>query len=292
MKITCIDTKIENIRFVGLVIKPHDSTLTKHYETLKKALSKYGVTLLVEQMSATLLGADGVEFEQMCEKSDFLISLGGDGTLISLCRRSFSYGKPVLGIYAGTFGFLTDIKSDEIESFVDKIFAKEYRIDTRMLLEVSLHIGSDVQKVVAFNDVVFSRQKLSGMTVLDAYIEGELFNTYYGDGLIVSTPTGSTAYNLSAGGPVVYPLTQALILTPVCPHSLTQRPLVLPVNFEVEFKSSDVETMVVLDGQDIYNMGAYDSVRIKIASNGAKLIHRVDRNYFEVLKKKLFWGQR
>jgi len=129
------------------------------------------------------------------------------------------------------------------------------------------------------------------MANIEAYIDNELVNSYYGDGLIVSTPTGSTAYNISAGGPVVYPLTEALILTPVCPHSLTQRPLVLPVNFEVKFKSANSDTLIIVDGQDTYKMGDFDFVSIRIAQNGAKLIHRVDRNYFKVLKDKLHWGQ-
>jgi len=127
------------------------------------------------------------------------------------------------------------------------------------------------------------------MTTIKAYVDGELFNSYYGDGLIVSTPTGSTAYNLSAGGPVVYPLTEALILTPICPHSLTQRPLVLPVDFEVSFESSD-DTVIVVDGQDIYNMSDVDFVSVKMAEKGAKLIHSLKRNYFDVLKNKLHWG--
>jgi NAD+ kinase len=291
MKITDKNEKLKQIKCVGLVCKPHDENLKYHYELIKDSLAKYNVELLVENDSAVVLECSGVEFEYMCKKSDFLISLGGDGTLISLCRKSFYYKKPILGVYAGTFGFLTDVKSGEIALFIDKIFENDYRIDTRMLLEVSLHASKSIKKLVAFNDVVFSRTKLSGMTIVDAYIDGELFNSYNGDGLIVSTPTGSTAYNVSAGGPVVYPLTEALILTPICPHSLTQRPLVLPVDFEVEFKSSDKETMIIVDGQDTYCMGDYDYVSIKIANNGAKLIHRTDRNYFEVLKEKLHWGQ-
>jgi len=290
MKITDTNEKLKQIKCVGLVSKPNDTGLTHHYEKIKNGLLKYNVELIVETRSAKLLGCDSVSFEEMCERSDFLIALGGDGTLISLCRRSFSYEKPILGIYAGQLGFLTDIKSTEIESFIDKIFNEEYRIDTRMMLEVSLHIEGKVQKIVAFNDIVFSRPKLSGMATIEAYIEEELINSYYGDGLIVSTPTGSTAYNVSAGGPVVYPLTKALILTPVCPHSLTQRPLVLPVNFEVEFKSCDSDTVIIVDGQDTYSMGDFDYVSIKIADNGAKLIHREDRNYFKVLKEKLHWG--
>jgi len=290
MKITDANEKLKQIKCVGLVSKPNDTGLTRHYQQIKNALLKHDAKLIVEPNSAKLLGCESVSFDKMCKEADFLIALGGDGTLISLCRRSFEYEKPVLGIYAGQLGFLTDIKFSEIENFIDKIFNKEYRIDTRMMLEVSLHVKDKVQKIVAFNDVVFSRPKLSGMATIKAYIDNELINSYYGDGLIVSTPTGSTAYNVSAGGPVVYPLTKALILTPVCPHSLTQRPLVLPVNFEVEFKSCDIDTVIIVDGQDTYDMDDFDYVSIKIADNGAKLIHREDRNYFKVLKEKLHWG--
>ncbi len=120
-------------------------------------------------------------------------------------------------------------------------------------------------------------------------MEKKHLNSYYGDGLIVSTPTGSTAYNLSAGGPVVFPLTEAIILTPICPHSLTQRPLVLPVDFEIEFTSED-DVIVVVDGQDIYQMRDFERVCIKIADRGALMIHRIQRNYFDVLKTKLHWG--
>jgi NAD+ kinase len=202
-----------------------------------------------EEKSAQILGCgQGVNFDQMCKESDFLISLGGDGTLISLCRRSLMYHKPVLGIHAGQLGFLTDIQTDEISHFIEDLFIGNYRIDTRMMLEVSLHVNGKIEKVVAFNDVVLSRSKISHMSNIKAYVDGQLFNSYYGDGLIISTPTGSTAYNLSAGGPVVFPLTEALILTPICPHSLTQRPLVLPVDFEVSFES-DGDTVIVVDGK-------------------------------------------
>ncbi|MCF6172616.1 MAG: hypothetical protein L3J44_02360 [Campylobacteraceae bacterium] len=116
-----------------------------------------------------------------------------------------------------------------------------------------------------------------------------MINSYRGDGLIVSSPTGSTAYNVSAGGPVVYPLTQALILTPICPHALTQRPLVLPVNFEIEFRSSD-DMLIVVDGQEIYKMEDFEKVTVKIAQKSAKLIHSLKINYFDTLREKLNWG--
>lgn len=289
MKITHYSKKLGTIKTVGLVSKPEDTTLAGYYHLIKKALCKQGITLLVEEKSAYNLGCEGVSFSYMCEQSDFLISLGGDGTLISLCRRSFAYNKPVLGIHAGQLGFLTDIQTTEISTFFQEIFAGNYRIDERMMLEISLHVSSGVETLVAFNDIVFSRSKISHMATIHAYINDALFNSYYGDGLIVSTPTGSTAYNLSAGGPIVYPLTEALILTPICPHSLTQRPLVLPVDFEVSFQSSD-DTVIVIDGQEKYKMQDIDIVRVKISKRGAQLIHRMEHNYFDVLKKKLHWG--
>ena len=289
MKITHHTKTLTHIHTVGLVSKPEDSSLVVHYEQIHSALLAHNITLLVDEKSASWLGCEGVPFAFMCEHSDFLISLGGDGTLISLCRRSFAYNKPVLGIHAGQLGFLTDIQTDEISTFMDDFFKGNYRIDTRMMLDVSLHVNQKIEKLVAFNDIVFSRSKISHMTTIKAYVDGVLFNSYYGDGLIVSTPTGSTAYNLSAGGPVVYPLTEALILTPISPHSLTQRPLVLPVDFVVSFKSSD-DTVIVVDGQETYKMSDVDFVSVKIAERGARLIHSLDRNYFDVLKKKLHWG--
>jgi len=289
MKITNNTEQLNHIRYVGLVTKPNDPSLAVHVEVIRAALAKHGVDLLIEKKSATLLGYKGVAFGKMCENSDFLISLGGDGTLISLCRRSFKYHKPILGIHAGQLGFLTDIQTEEIGSFIEELFKGHYRIDARMMLDVTLHVNGSIEKLVAFNDVVLSRSKISHMSTIHAYVDGHLFNSYYGDGIIVSTPTGSTAYNLSAGGPLVYPLTEALILTPICPHSLSQRPLVLPVDFEVSLESSD-DTAVVIDGQDTYNMNEIDRISVKIANQSAQLIHSLDRDYFDVLKKKLRWG--
>jgi len=289
MKITNENEKLSSIKCAGLVTKPKDTSLEKFYLIIKQTLLKHGVKLLVDENSAKNLKCDGVPFEKMCQDSDFLISLGGDGTLISLSRRSFHYDKPILGIYAGQLGFLTDIKSEGIEDFLDKFFSGNYRVDERMMLEISLHVEDKIVNLVAFNDAVFVRDNITTMSTVEAFVDGQMINTYRGDGLIVSTPTGSTAYNISAGGPVVYPLTQALILTPICPHSLTQRPLVLPVDFDIEFKSKD-DIQIVIDGQERYGMRDFDKVTVKIANRSAKLIHSLERNYFEVLKTKLNWG--
>ena len=176
---------------------------------------------------------------------------------------------------------------DEVPEYLQKLKDGDYRIDNRMMIEANANINS----FVAFNDIVITRKSVTSMVRIDAKIEGKIFNRYYGDGLIISTPTGSTAYNLSSGGPVVFPLTEAFIVTPISPHSLTQRPLVLPVDFEIEFSTPDkAGAIAIIDGQDIYEFGPNESIRIKVASNKAKLIHRFERNYFEVLNQKLNWG--
>jgi len=288
--------KLTHFQTAGLVMRPRSHGLKKYYEILKNALHKHGVSLIIETQSAKQLGITGIPDEEMFEKSDILISVGGDGTLLSLSRRSYRYNKPILGINAGNLGFLTDVKLDEIEEFIDKIFQGKYRIDHRMVLDVTLISKISNKSLIAFNDIVLSRPSIEGMVNVDAYITSQKsrmtkkhLNRYYGDGVIVSTPTGSTAYNLSAGGPIVYPLTEAIIVTPICPHSLTERPLVLPADFEISFESED-ETIIVVDGQDIYNLKFFDAICIKIASKGVRMIHRMERNYFDVLKQKLHWG--
>jgi len=298
MHITPDNKKPESIKRAGLVIRPKSKHLKPHYIRLKNTLNSYGVELIVDRSSATILEIDGVDEEEMFKSCDILISIGGDGTLLSLSRKSYPYNKPLLGINAGNLGFLTDISLEEMEEFIDNIFNDRYRIDNRMVLEVELISKKERKKLIAFNDIVLSRPTIEGMVSIDAYACSKLaslskhhLNTYYGDGVIICTPTGSTAYNLSAGGPIVFPLTEALILTPICPHSLTERPIVLPADFEVEFSSSD-ETIVVVDGQDTYNLKFFDSIVISIAKRGIKMIHRTDRNYFEVLKQKLHWGSK
>ncbi len=298
MRITHNSKKPEQIKSAGLVVRPKSAHLKKHYVVLKNALAKYDVKLFVGQNSAKILDVEAMDEDEMYELCDILISIGGDGTLLSLSRSSYEFQKPLLGINAGNLGFLTDVNLDEIESFIDKIFSGNYRIDDRMVLKVELISKTDTKKLIAFNDIVFSRPTIEGMINIDVFASSKRaalprhhLNSYYGDGLIVSTPTGSTAYNLSAGGPIVFPLTEALILTPICPHSLTERPLVLPADFEVEFSSKD-EIIIVVDGQDTYNLKFYDSVKIMIANRGIKMIHRKDRNYFDVLKQKLHWGSK
>ncbi len=297
MHLTDDDNLFPTIRTVGLTLRPNSTNLAPHVKNLQNALARHGATLLFDKRGAKTLNiAEGLDRKSFFSKSDILISLGGDGTLLSLARRSYEYNKPILGINAGNLGFLTDVSLNEIDTFIDKIFKNEYRIDHRIILEIELTAKTGNKKIIAFNDVVLSRPSIEGMVNIDASVTTKHsgicqknLNTYRGDGLIIATPTGSTAYNLSAGGPIVFPLTEAIILTPICPHSLTERPVVLPSDFEVEFKSKDAVT-IVIDGQDIYHLNLFNSIKIKIAKQAVRMIHRLERNYFDVLKQKLNWG--
>jgi NAD+ kinase len=231
---------------------------------------------------------NGIELNDLCEQCDFLVSLGGDGTLISVSRKSLYFNKAVMGINLGSLGFLTDINPKELNTFLIQFKENKYRIDSRMMLEVSINGKS----YVAFNDVSFSKDSSAGILSLEASINDKLINKYNGDGLIISTPTGSTAYNLSCGGPVVYPLTNALIVTPISPHSLTQRPLVLPEDFSISVRlTNPSKAVLIIDGQDMFSINNDDKIVVKVASKNAKLIHRFERNYFDVLSTKLNWGQ-
>lgn len=283
--------KLAQIKTAGFVLKPNDPEIKTLYERIKGEFEARGISVLLAENSGKMIGEEGVKFEDMCEKSDFLVSLGGDGTLLSLVRRSHGYNKPVLGINAGNLGFLADVTIDDVELFLEQLIKDEYRIDERMMIEgyVQRKDGGK-EPFFAFNDVVMTRPVVSKMATIYASIDGERFNTYKGDGLIIATPTGSTAYNLASGGPVMYPLTQALIMTPILAHSLTQRPLIVPADFTIELSSPEERIIAVIDGQDDYEMIPEDTLVIMGAKRGAKLLHRKERNYFSVLREKLSWG--
>ena len=285
--------QLARIEIVGMILKPDAPEIGEDFERIARFLSKRGIRVLLAERSAEMIGLKGIAFDRMCEEADFLISLGGDGTLLSLVRRSYGTGKPVLGINAGNLGFLADIRLKDAEAFLTRMLEGDYRIDDRMMIEgyVQRSDGSQ-ESFFALNDVVITSPKPSKMVQVNASIDSVRFNSYRGDGLIISTPTGSTAYNLAAGGPIIYPLTKAFILTPVSAHSLTnQRPLVVPADFSIGLDTEHYDAMAVVDGQDEYLLGKGEHVYIMGARVGARLIHRVERDYFSILRDKLHWGE-
>lgn len=286
--------RLARIEKAGFVLRPDTPSIKEVYQKIRRQFEDQGIEVMLARKSAQMLGEEGIDFDEMCLACDFLVSLGGDGTLLSLVRRSYQYHKPVVGINAGSLGFLADVTVSEVEPFLRQLHEDAYTIDSRMMIAGYIKKRSGAQiNFFALNDVVVTSPIPSKMVHLNASIDGERFNSYRGDGIIISTPTGSTAYNLAAGGPVVYPLTKAFIITPVMAHSLTnQRPLVVPADFYIELDAEKYEAIVSVDGQERYELEEGDVLHLGGAEQGAKLLHRKKRNYFTVLKEKLHWGDR
>ncbi|NPA65833.1 MAG: NAD(+) kinase [Epsilonproteobacteria bacterium] len=279
------------IKKAGVVLRPSTPQLKDGFYKLRDTFEHYGIDVYLDSTSGGMIDVMGMDFDAMCQQCDILVTLGGDGTLISTVRRSFKYDIPVLGIHAGRLGFLADVGMNEIESFVKNLTLGNFRIDERSILKAKFMQNNNEIKMYAFNDIVFTRPSISNMIHIETLVDKRPFNTYYGDGVIVSTPTGSTAYNLSAGGPIIFPLTNVFALTPISPHSLTQRPAILPGEYPIEMKTTDQKGLIIVDGQDMYELEQYQSIHIQLATKKAKLIHRMEFNYFEVLKEKLGWGE-
>ncbi|AJC87596.1 NAD(+)/NADH kinase [Campylobacter insulaenigrae] len=270
---------IEKIQKVGLFCRKN-TNLSAQISILQDILREKNIQLIFlknDNLNKTTLN-----------KLDFLISLGGDGTLLSLCRKSFKFKKAILGINAGKLGFLTACSFDEVRDFFRNFFNGEFEIETAKMLQISLYKDNKISKKYAFNDAVFSRNSAL-MANMEVFFKGKLFNAYHGDGLIIASSSGSTAYNISAGGPIVHPLSEIFVLTPVCSHSLTQRPIVLPFGFELELQVR--HCLLYLDGQEIIDPKKYEKIIIGLSEKELNFIHRKDRDYFQVLKEKLNWGK-
>ena len=281
----------KKIKKIAVILRPSTPEIIDSYILLEKTFKKYNIEVLLEKDSAIMINRDGEEFSKLGRSCDAFVTLGGDGTLIATVRKSFDFDIPILGVHAGNLGFLADLSMSELDSFVQKIVNNDYKLDERAVLEAIVIKDEKEVKMYAFNDIVLTRTRVSNMIHIETLVDSKAFNTYYGDGVIVSTPTGSTAYNLSAGGPVLFPMTNVFALTPICPHSLTQRPVVLPGKFAIEMKTSEERALIIIDGQDMHELGLGESVHIKLATKTVKLIRKEEYNYFNVLKEKLGWGE-
>ncbi len=279
-----------NIRSVGIVVKPGHAEALETAAEILSWLGARGIASAGGPVSAGDIKADN----PLVLDADLIIVLGGDGTMISTARLVGDADVLVLGINYGSLGYLTDFRIEEMFPALDSITAGEYEIDRRVMLEVEHWHGPD--RLVAgrvLNDIVINKSALARIIKIDATLDGLFVNTFRADGLIVSTPTGSTAYNLSAGGPIVYPSMNAIVLTPICPFTLTNRPIVVPDSAVIELTLDNENEGVVLslDGQTGYPMQARDRVVIRKSKTTFNLVQPANRNYFDVLRDKLKWGR-
>jgi NAD+ kinase len=236
-----------------------------------------------------------IEREEIPDDVEMIIVLGGDGTLLSVARQVWNKNIPILGVNLGGLGFLTEITLDELYPVLERIVQDDFATDEREVLNAGvIRNGKRIAEFIVLNDAVINKGALARIIDLETTINGEYLSTFRSDGLIISTPTGSTAYNLSAGGPIVYPSLHTIIITPICPHTLTIRPIIIPDDVKIRalLKSKDEEVTLTLDGQQGFTLRFEDVVEVGKAEGRILLIKSPSRHYFELLREKLKWGER
>jgi NAD+ kinase len=285
------------IKTVGLVVKHDRPEAAAIAKTLTKWLRERKKDPLAEPWMADVVDAEPVSRDEMVRRADLIVVLGGDGTLLGIARKVGKRETPILGINLGGLGFLTEASMGEAKHALERVISGDYETDRRITLEAEVcrTIAGKEQEVLqhfrALNDVVLNKGPLGRMMELEVVAQGQPFCNYKSDGLIISTPTGSTAYALSAGGPIVFPSLGVLVLAPICPHTLSNRPVVLPDSFQIEVKVkvSDQDAMMTIDGQESSQLTAADTVKIRRGRYAVVLI-RSPHPYFEIWRDKLRWG--
>lgn len=283
----------QKIRTVGLVVKPNYAEAWQTAGELAAWLATRNIHSFTEKKYHESK-IETVSAEFFKENSDLIIVLGGDGTMISTARLTGKRAVPILGINYGGLGYLTDFRIEEMFGALEKILAGDYAIDSRVMLDVEhRRAGERLAAGRVLNDVVINRAVLAKIIEVEITLDDLFVNSFRADGMIVATPTGSTAYSLSAGGPIVYPSMNAVVLTPVCPFTLTNRPLVVPdaARIELKLNAGSEGVMLTLDGQVGYPMQAGDLALIRKSETSFNLVQPTNRNYFDVLRNKLKWGK-
>jgi NAD+ kinase len=284
------------VRTIGLVVKRSEPRARALVERVVAWARGRGVELLADARDAgAFAGVAPVTAERIAERADLIVVLGGDGTMLATARLVAGRGTPVLGVNFGTLGYLTEFTDENIFPALEAILAGEYAVDPRMMIEVVVERrGRIVERATALNDAVVNKSALARIIEIDCWIDDRFVTYYRADGLIVSTPTGSTAYNVSAGGPILMPSMGAFVINPICPHTLSNRPLVVPDTVAIDFtlRPSGEEVMLTVDGQIGVKLSVSDRVRLRKSPATFDVITPTDRNYFEVLRGKLRWGGR
>ncbi len=283
------------MKTVGIIAKHQHHDAKPIVEQLITWLTQHDKDVFLDIDTAALVGSKtGLPKPKIPPMVDLMIVLGGDGTLLSVARLIENRDVPILGVNLGGLGFLTEVTLDELFLTLEKIFKAEFTPDHRLLIRAQVfRQGERVVSSYCLNDTVISKGVLARMIRLEVSINGQFVTSLRGDGLILSTPTGSTAYSLSAGGPIINPSVDAMVFTPICPHTLTNRPIVIPSSAEVHVtvKSREDGAMVTFDGQVGFTLRPDDVIEIKAAEHKITLIRAPEKNFYAILREKLKWGE-
>ena len=283
------------IRKVGVVLKTTSPEAADLGRQLLLELDRLGLEAVIDRESAQVLDSDDeVEREDLPGLVDLVVVLGGDGTLLSVTRGALG-GTPILGINMGTLGFLTEHPAEQLFPMLREVLDGRAKTAQRERLLVTIETpGREPITRCVLNDAVVNKSALARILALSVKVNGEFVSRFRADGLIVATPTGSSAYNLSAGGPILYPTLETIVVTPICPHALTNRPIVLSLDSTVEIRleSLSEEVYLTLDGQLGFPISTSDVIRIERCLDPVTLITHPSLSYFQILHRKLKWGER
>ncbi len=282
---------------IGIVAKTDREEARTVVPELLKWFNARGLQPVCDKETAAIcpdVAASTARRAELPGQVDLLLVLGGDGTLLSMARLVGDLGVPILGVNLGGLGFLTALTVDELFPALEAYLSGGLVIEERMVLAATvLREGERLAEYVALNDMVITKSAMSRIIRLEVAMDGQLATGYRADGLIISTPTGSTAYCLSAGGPIVFPTMDAMVLTPICSHTLTNRPIVLPADQRIEVRLlTDQDVMLTADGQVGFALKQWDTVEVRRASSRIRLLRFPQKHFFSVLRTKLKWGER
>lgn len=290
-----------SIKRIGVVVKPHQPEALETLCKLTEWLTARGIALVggpavdrerIEHETGCVI--EVIPDEELPQKVDLILVLGGDGTMIATARMLGDCEVPVIGVNYGGLGYLAEFRIEELFTALESILAGDYKLEKRVMLAVELRRGDElVTRNRVLNDVVMNKSALARIIQIETYLNDQFVNSFRADGLIVSTPTGSTAYNLSAGGPIIFPTMNAVVITPICPFTLSNRPIVVPDDsvIEVRLMTEKEDVALTLDGQVGFPIHARDHVVIRKSNTTFNLVQPKNRNYFDLLRDKLRWGR-
>jgi len=283
---------------IGLIGKQNDPRVGEALDTLSHYLLEQGLSVYLDEVNADAVTSSALETctrNEIGKRCDLAIVVGGDGTLLNAARALADHNVPLAGVNLGRLGFLTDISHDNMIAYLSDILQGHYITEERFLLDSAvIRQGEKLNEATAFNDVVVHKWNVARMIELETYINGKLINQLRSDGLIIATPTGSTAYALSAGGPIIDPVLNALLLVPVCPHTMSNRPIVISGDNEIEVvicERNHDNAQVTCDGQISFGLSAGDRIKVRKKEQPIHLIHPLQHDHYEILRAKLHWAE-
>lgn len=287
-----MNTQFDNIAILG---RHDDARVAEAMQIITPYLAKAGIKVFAANEMRLDLPVTRLDEAELCNVADLVIAIGGDGTMLYASQIVRESGIPILGINRGRLGFLADVTPDEMIASVEQVLGGHYTRDSRMLLEARLTTESGEETTAfALNDVVLKRRETGRMVDFSTRVDGVFVNTHSGDGMIVATPTGSTAYSLSCGGPIISPQLDVVVVVPVCPHTLTDRPIVIPANQSIEvvlLERDETKASITVDGRSMGEITPVDRLIISKAERRITLVHPPSYDFYGILRSKLFWGR-